>query len=270
MKALRIFILFMGIAFISCESDDEIETQRFGAGGDIWVQFASEALSIPENSTEALEVSVLLAADSNPNGVTVSIDIETDAPTGAFTLSPGTEIVIPAGELSASFFIQPVDNDEVDGDSELEITLSSSDAPVGLGGGPAFSTVDVLITDDDCPPVYSSSYDVAVTSSSAGAAPGHFVNLEPVPGTTNEFTVTSTWGPDFVAFATGDPSFEGRFLYSARIVVNDDFSVTVIGDDTWADGGTGTYTTCTDTFEFTLEQSLFTTAFTVDIVMTGR
>ncbi|WP_340065753.1 hypothetical protein [Ascidiimonas aurantiaca] len=149
MKALRIFILLMGIAFISCESDDEIETQRFGAGDDIWVQFASEALSIPENSTEALEVRVLLAADSNPNGVTVSINIETDAPAGTFTLSPGTEITIPVGELSASYFIQPIDNDEVEGDSELEITLSSADTAVGLGGGSAFSVVDVIIVEDD-------------------------------------------------------------------------------------------------------------------------
>ena len=112
----------------------------------------------------------------------------------------------------------------------------------------------------------TTSYDVDVFAFD-DQAPSHSVTLVPVAGTDNQWTVTSSWGPDFVAWATGDPSYSGAFLYSGTIVLNDDYTVDFIGNDAWATGGSGNYSPCTQVFDITLTQGLFTTSFTTQVVM---
>ena len=49
--------------------------------------------------------------------------------------------------------------------------------------------------------------------------------------------------------------------------INDDYTVDFIGNDAWATGGSGNYSPCTQVFDITLTQGLFTTSFTTQVVM---
>ncbi|TXJ93231.1 hypothetical protein [Flagellimonas pelagia] len=262
-------ILFVGFLLVtSCEKNED-PTIDFGEG---YVQLNSTTGSIPENSSSPIVTTVLLGNDgTNPNGVTVNFTV-TSSDDSRFTVTPSNGTVeIPAGEFSADILVQPLDNLDADGDVEITIELStSSDLPIGIAGqGLVATSRDIVITDNDCPTVYSSKYAVNVYAFDE-EAPSHSVDLVPVPGTDNQFTIESSWGPSFVAWATGSASYEGLYLYSGTITVNDDFTVDFVGDDSWGTGGSGTYTACGDRFEITLTQALFSGGFTVDIVMVGQ
>lgn len=71
------------------------------------------------------------------------------------------------------------------------------------------------------------------------------------------FTVDSFFG-DFVANATGNEDYVGQFQYPGTLVINDDFTVSVTTDNGYATGGMGTYDPCTDSFNLTLDQFIFT------------
>ncbi|WP_318310258.1 hypothetical protein [Flagellimonas crocea] len=263
-------ILFAGVflVFTSCEKN-EVPVIDYGEG---FVQLNSTTGSIPENSEDPIVTTVLLGNDgTNPNGVTVNFTV-TSSDDSRFTVTPSNgTIEIPAGEFSADIVIQPVDNLDADGDVEVTLELDAgSDLPIGIAGeGLVATSRSITITDNDCPTVFSSAYSVSVFAFDE-EAPSFNVDLIPVDGTDNQFTIESSWGPNFVAWATGDSSYEGQFPYSGTITVNEDFSVDFAGDASWATGGTGTYTACGDRFEITLTQALFSGGFTVDIVMVGQ
>lgn len=84
------------------------------------------------------------------------------------------------------------------------------------------------------------------------------------------FSVDSFFG-DFVANATGNEDYVGQFQYPGTLEINDDFTVSVKTDNGYATGGTGTYDPCTDTFNLTLDQFIFTeddgsSSFDVNVV----
>ena len=260
-------ILASLLLVVACE-ENEIPTIDFGEG---FLQLNAPTGSIPEDSADPIVTSVLLGNDgTNPNGVSVSFTV-TASDDSRFEITPaGGTLEIPAGEFSADIVIQPIDNIDADGDVDIVIELSSSsDLPLGIAGAGEIGTSrSITITDNDCPTVFSSTYAVQVFAFD-DEAPAHTVPATAVPGTDNQLVIESSWGPNFVAWATGDPGFEGAFPYSGTITLNEDFTVDFAGDDAWATGGTGTYTACGDIFEITLTQTLFTGSFTVDIVMTG-
>lgn len=101
-------------------------------------------------------------------------------------------------------------------------------------------------------------------------SPAYTATLTAVDGTTDQFTIDSAWGPNWVAWATGDPGFEGIYVYSGVITINADNSITIVGDDGWsAIGGSGEYDpSCVNVFSYTLQQELFAGTFTVDNVLT--
>lgn len=260
-KLLAVVVL-LG-TFTSCEQDLIIFNQ-----GQFAQLTSTTAASIGESSGTVVPITVNLAEQASSD-VTISLEI-TGADASRFSLT-APSITIPSGQATGEVGFSAVDNLDVDGNVDVTIRLSaSSSVPVGIGGEGLNGLERVItIVDDDCPIVTASSYNVDVFAFDT-QAPSHTVNLVPVMGTTNQFTITSSWGPEFVAFATGNPGFSGQFLYSGTITLNPDFTVDFAGDDAWATGGTGTYSSCDDQFSITLTQALFTTDFTVDIVMTGN
>ena len=121
---------------------------------------------------------------------------------------------------------------------------------------------------------YTINVDTTYTSSvtaAGGARPSHTATLTPVPGATNQYTIDSAWGPNFVAALTGSPAFEGQFPYAGTLTINSDYSVTVVGAPTspWATGGTGTYDPCTNVISYALSNALFSgTPFLTNVVLT--
>lgn len=252
-------------AFASCESDTEIDTPSYGDSS--WIQFENETASVTEANT--INVPVVLAASNNSSGVTVNFTVTSDAP-DRFNITQNGTLEIPAGEFAGNIEIVPVDDNLVNGDATVTITLSNTDIGIGLGGeGIRFHEAVVTVVDDDCIPTPGTSYSAAVRAFNSDA-PAYDATLTPVSGTTNQYTIDSAWGPDFVGWATGDPSFNGAFVYPGTIRINNDLTIDIIGGAGYASGGTGTYDSCGDVFTFTLTQALFSNPFTVDVVLTAN
>lgn len=253
------------ITFTSCENDEEIDTPSYE--GTSWIQFESESVSVTEANT--VNIPVLLASSSNASGTTVNFTVTSQA-SDRFNITQNGSIQIPSGEFSANIELIPVDDNLVNGDAEITITLSSSEVGVGLGGdGVRFHNTVVTLVDDDCIPMPSTLYTASVRAFNDDA-PSYDATLTPVPGTTDQYSIDSAWGPNFVGWATGDPSFNGAFVYPATIRINSDLTIDVIGAAGYATGGTGTYDSCGDVFMFTLTQGLFTTDFTVDVTLNAN
>jgi hypothetical protein len=267
MKPIKIFSIFLAVLllFSACENDAEIDTPSYG--DTQWIQFQSEALSTNEANT--INIPVLLASSENSSGFTVDFTVTSDNP-NRFNITQTGSVTIPAGEFSANIELIPVDDNEVNGDALVTLTIANSDIGAGLGGqGVRFNSVTVTVVDDDCIPMPAATYTASVRAFNDDA-PSYTAMLTPIAGTTNQFFIDSAWGPNFVGWATGDPSFNGSFIYPATIVINADLTIDVIGGAGYATGGSGTYDSCGDVFTFTLTQGLFTTDFTVDVTLVGN
>jgi hypothetical protein len=267
MKKIKIIyiIAILLITFTSCESDGEIDSPSYE--GTSWIQFESEAVSVTEANT--INIPVLLASSDNTSGTTVNFTVSSQA-SDRFNITQNGSVQIPAGEFSANIELIPVDDNMVNGDAEITISLSNTGVGIGLGGeGVRFHNTVVTLVDDDCVPTPSASYTASVRAFNDDA-PSYTATLTPVPGTTDQYAIDSAWGPDFVGWATGDPSFNGSFPYPATIRINADLTIDVIGAAGYATGGTGTYDSCGDVFTFTLTQGLFSTDFTVDVTLNAN
>ena len=251
-------------AFASCEVDTEIDTPTYGDSS--WIQFENETASVTEANT--LSIPVVLAASSNSSGVLVNFTVASDA-SDRFSITQSGSFEIPAGEFSGNIEIVPVDDSVVNGNTDVVITLSNTDIGVGLAGeGVRFHQATITVVDDDCLPAPSTSYSASVRAFNDNA-PAYEATLTLVAGTTNEYDIDSAWGPDFVGWATGDPSYNGAFVYPARIIINSDLTISIVGSG-YASGGSGTYDSCGDIFSFTITQALFSSPFTVDVVLTAN
>lgn len=262
-----ITLLILTATLISCS---EAENPMFSPDGD-FVQVETTSVSTSEDG-DAVTIDVALGSTTNPNGTSVNFDVLiSSGDASRFTIEPSNgTLEIPAGEFSGEITITPIDNIVNDGNVNLTIDLiPSDDLKIGVAGKNLEKTSSsVVITDNDCPTVISEKYAVSVFAFGE-EAPSHNVEFIPVDGTDNQWTVTSSWGPTFVSWATGNSAYDGSFLYSGTVVLNDDFTVDFIGDAGYASGGSGTYTACGNEFNITLTQALFSGDFTVDIVMTG-
>lgn len=262
LKIILVALAFIGLS--SCGDEDNVTYS-----GDAYAQFQVASASTGEDG-EPITVDVSLATGENTSGETINFDLQIlSGDASRFTIEPSNgSLTIPAGEFVGQIVVTPIDNDVLDGDVELQITLTDSGSlPGGINGADERSVAMLTIGDNDCIPPLPTLYNVDVFAFGF-QAPSHEVEFVPVPGTSNQWTITSSWGPEFVAWATGNPGFSGAFPYSGTLTLNCDFTVDFIGDDSWGTGGTGTFNG-TDTFELTLTQALFTSDFTVDIVLTG-
>ena len=144
----------------------------------------------------------------------------------------------------------------------LVLNLGSADFEVGSSNQYSLTFVQF------CPfnGLETTSY-TAYPSAFDDDAPEFPVTLVPVGDSVNEYTIASGWGPNFVTWATGNPAYDGLYQYSGTIVINDDFTIDFVGDDAWATGGSGEFSPCTQEFSYTLQQGLFTSSFTTDVVL---
>lgn len=115
---------------------------------------------------------------------------------------------------------------------------------------------------------FALNYDVTVFAFDEEANP-HTQTLVPVPGTMNQFKVASSWGPNFVAWATGSAGYANQYLYPGTIIINCG-TVLFKSDAAYGTGGSGTYDPATGVIEFTIGQSLFSDQFETTCVFTPK
>ena len=268
-KFLLLFSLVIALVFTSCEKQENVMyTSEKG-----FVQFADESSTLSEDATAPIKISVQYGGSlaSNTNGIDVKFDVST-VDTSRFAITPSNGILtIPAGEASASIEIMPIDNITSDGNLVIDITLSAENIK-GIGiGGEALKNISYSLTivDNDCPTEISAKYKAEVFAFGE-EAPSHEVELVLVAGTSNQYSVVSLWGPNYVAWVFGNSAYAGFYLYPATITLNSDFTVDVAGGTGYATGGSGTYVACEDKFDVVITQILSSTPFTTRVVLTGK
>lgn len=269
-KFLLLFSLAIALVFTSCEKQENV--MFTSEKGFVQLDISSSTSSIPEDSADSAVVKFVFGGDvsENTSGITVNFTVSTtDA--ARYTMSHTSTIEIPAGEYETQMTITPINNIVSDGNVTIDIILDDTGGlPVGLGGeGLEFVAHTVTIVDEDCPTIITTNYGAEVFAFGE-EAPSHTVEFVQVPGTTNEWSLASAWGPNFVSWATGNSGYNGLYIYPTTIILNDDFTVTVTNDGGYATGGSGTYSACLNQFDVVITQALFNSPFTTRVVFTGK
>jgi hypothetical protein len=264
MKYIKITsILFILVLFGACEqdfNDDKFQPRDRTSG---WVQFGSTETT-QFTSVGEFKLPVDVNVPINKNGFTINYTVEVvegSAPqieTGTFDAS------VPANSDDPNITLNI--NPENISQYAIQVTLNSVSA----------DNITVGIEGTDRPTVFTLGITCPVPLNYTGTtfigdSPINTFDLELTPtDSPNEFLMNTAWG-DFVAAATGDPSFAGQFQYVATLVVNDDNTVDIVADDPDTfPGGTGVISTCEGTLNYTLEQAVFTTDFTVDVELVAN
>ncbi|WP_299889824.1 hypothetical protein [uncultured Lacinutrix sp.] len=282
------FLITLVISFFSCDDNDGSNSfveEELG-----WVQFMqnSDALiQINQGFADEIVLDLNIQVPNTSSDLTVKYDLVSISGLNPNTVY-GTSTVVPAGVTSWS---GPDNNTGINYANlgnitfnllqlpaltepmEFDVVLTGTSLSTVTAGvaGESFKTTQRICIGPISP---STSYAGDAYSDDLGVPAGAFapytVNLVPVAGETNMWTLDSTWGPDFVNALCGGCVPPGSFPYPSTISIEDDGSVLVTGAAGYATGGTGTYNGCTDTFVLNISQGLFTGTFTVDVVLTGN
>lgn len=173
-----------------------------------------------------------------------------------------TDVVsVEAGVMTGSFDVKFYDATATTLGKKAVFTLQSDD----LGTAAFNNTIEVTATLSCKLEDFPLSYDVEVYAFSSQYE-SHSQTFNVVLGQENTYAVNSIWGPNFVAQATGNPSFSGQYVYPGTIVINCDNSVVVTAAAPNYLGGTGTYDPNSGIIEVEVGQGLFTEAFTVQCI----
>lgn len=237
-----------------------------------WLEFETTMTTATAGSTINIPVFQRSSTNSEPTTVKYSV-VQVSGPEGSAPqgLIGNFETVIPEDELLGEITMEIPATEE---NYSLLVTIIGSNKDnliLGLEGTepnahPIENTVKV------CDGTIETSY-----TGSASLDDGTFITdfqatLTPVPGEDGVYTIDTAWGMDFVAVATGDPSFIGQYVYDATFTLSADRTqVTIEGNDpSYATGGSGTYDSCTKTFEYNLTQAVFSNPFTVNVTLTAN
>lgn len=256
-------LLVMTIS-VSCDRDTGDTDYLNNRENTLFFQSTKATLFVEDGqpNTYTIKVGATSLADSNiPYAIVV--DPSSTAIDGEdFNIVSNTELV--SGTIVTTFTIQANFEPAIIEGKTAILKLTAGEG-VNIGASDTFK-LDLFKL---CPftGLDTNSYTASVFAFDE-EAPGYNITLNPVAGTNNQWTVTTGWGTEFVAWATGSAGYSGLYVYSGTITLNSDFSVDFDGDSSWATGGTGVFSPCTQVFTYTLSQALFTNPFTVDVVLT--
>jgi hypothetical protein len=265
------FVAFaLVMSFVSCDNIDLDGFEPNVTSG--WVEFEEESDQVFNDSgtiTIGMEYNVPVNQVNTTVNYTVEV-IEGEAP-GAVTGSFVAVVPRNTRDLSIDYAIDPT----ITTNYTLLFTIESTSNPdviIGLDGdNPDTHTLEVCF--NDFPLSYTGNAFIE----------GELINTFDMTltetETPGEYTISSAWGTNFVAEATGNPAFDGLFIYDGNFTLNPDFTVSITGFDTNFFPGTipnddplnlngNQYDRCTKTLTYTLEQGLFGGDFVVDVVLT--
>ncbi|RRO22573.1 hypothetical protein [Flavobacteriaceae bacterium 14752] len=267
---IKLTTLILGLVLVGCNAVDDTRFKPNTESG--WIEFsrvADKVLSTDGSVQIPFEYNVPV----NRENTIVSYDVEIisgEAPsveTGSFTT------VVPADtrDIDVLFDVDP----NITSNYTIQYTITSVSNPdviVGLDGdNPIVYELEVCA--DILPLAYTG---VAFIGDSQ-------INTFDVFLTRTDdcdvFEMNSAWGTNFVAEATGNPDFDGQFIYEADLTLNPDFTVTItgVGDDAGALPGSvpnedatngNVFDLDTGVITYSLSQGLFANPFVVDVVLT--
>lgn len=263
-------VLIAIVLMTSCHTNDPNDGDFRDNPRSGWIEFVNTSSQVL-NTQGSVEIPMDLNVPINDTGTDVQYMVEV-IDGSAPSLETGTfSAVIPKDtrEGFINFDIDP----NIESNYTVQFTLTSTSNPnviVGLDGdNPIVFTLEV------CANVLPLSW----TGSSFidGSQINTFdMTLTPT-GNEGEFEVSSAWGTNFVAEATGNPGFDGQFIYDGIMTLNADNTLSIVGSDPALFPGTvlpedslngNLFDPCTNQLVYTLSQGLFTGDFTVDVVLT--
>lgn len=263
-RVLGIMFLFVAAAFTSCTDDDKGErsidssaiffnqsTQRVILNGSDDDVLSTIDFSATLNATAPYQVTLVFDAANSTAVEGVDFEIISNVAT------------VPAGAIGGSFQVKYLQTPAVTAGKVAKFTLQSSSVDVAV-----FKNVTAVTMVLSCQldlATFPLNYEVQVYAFDQEADP-HNQTLTPVAGQENTFSVPSMWGPNFVAWATGNASYAGQFVYPARLIINCDNTVDVITTGTQFLGGSGTYDPATGVIDVIIQQGLFTAPFDTNCV----
>jgi len=260
-KILTLTLVFT--VFISCDRDTGDTDYLNNRESTLFFNSTKGSLYVESDKTNTYTIKVgSTAVAQNSTPYIITVDPSSTALEGVdFDIITSTEIV--SGTIVSSFTIEAYFDSAITEGKTAILKLSAEGANVSSKNT---FTLDLF---KYCPysGLNTTSY-VATVFAFGEEAPSYNITLNPVAGTTNQWTVTTGWGPTFVSWATGNSAYDNYYLYSGTITLNSDFTVDFDGDSSWATGGSGGFSPCTQVFTYTLSQALFTTAFATDVVLT--
>lgn len=267
MKKLKILsLLLVSFVFANCDMSDgqkayEGENVVFfntseptdrivlsGSGDDV---IASIPFGTVAAASESYQVSLVFDAENSTAEPGVDFEIVSDV----VTVEPG----VTTGSFDVKYFQTPaVAEGKV---AVFKLVSSSIESAIFKNA----YTVTIALSCQVDLVNFPLTYDVEVFAFNE-AAPSHTQTLSVVSGQENTFSVTSMWGPNFVAWATGNASYEGQFVYPARLVLNCDGTVDVVTTGTQFLGGSGTWDAETGIIDVTIQQGVFTSPFDTQVI----
>jgi len=254
-------VLVLSFAFIACKYDDEPTFE-----GDSLLHFdrpEQEAFVVLNtNSADYLVTYGVLKPVSGDH--TVELVYDADKSTAVlgtdFTIVEGSD-VLKSGDVLGDFKIN-VTEDAAAAGKVAVFSLKSDSLPN------AIFNQEVEVTFKLSCPLNNFPLNYTVTVQAFGEnAPSHQETLTPVAGSSNKFRVASSWGPNFVAWATDDSSYNNQYLYPGTITINCT-TATFDSGVNYGTGGTGTYDPDTGVIDIVIGQALFTDVFDTRCVFT--
>lgn len=223
-------VFFIAIAFLiftACNDDEEIVNQQ-GV-----VNFTESQLVEVENATQSLSINIGVD-QSNHGGGTVDVSIAggeygTDYTTSE-DASDFTVTIEPIG-LIGSFTILPIDNEDIEGNKNLVITLSNPTGDLILGED---ISLDFTILDNDNPMVALVSFEEESSTINENDTNPSTISLELNQATTLGGTVTieasgtAVYGVDYTVSGATDATF---VLDVAAGATNASFDIVPIDND---------------------------------------
>ena len=146
----KIFSIF-ALAALFLTSCSEVEEPNLGLKNQ-WLQFDKTDYSTSEGAGVTVKIPVLLAGNSNANGLDVKFNVASNSPT-AYTISPSNGVLrIEPGKFVAYIEVTPVNNDLIADDVVLDFTFGDNAVSIGLAGENRENKATKLtIIEDDCP-----------------------------------------------------------------------------------------------------------------------
>lgn len=250
-------LLLFSIVMIGCKKEDQPTYD-----GDSLLHFdrptQTAFVKLNQNNADynlTFGTTKVVSSDNSAELVYLPNDPENTAVLGTdFTIVKGTSI-LSAGQSLGNFIIN-VKETAANANKKAVFTLRSSTLTNAI-----FNQRVVVNFAMSCPLTnFPMNYMVDVYAFNEDA-PSHNQTFVKVSGTDNQFNVASAWGPNFVAWATGNNGYAGQYLYSGVLTINCT-TATYKGNDAWATGGTGTYNPITGVIVITVGQTLFSDPFT--------
>lgn len=233
-----IYAAVVGGVLASCQS---VDTPMF-SDKDAFVAFDSKTTSIAENAAREVKIPISLVASKGLD-VSVGFEIDTTAYAGKNAAKEGVNYRLKNtsntlsftadGEMVAYILIEPIDNDDYNGDVCFDIKLS---APEGCNLGANYTTT-VTISDDDHP---LAAAGILGTYTASGVSP-----FEDDNGATFTWTCEVVKDADYIDrvwFTQIVPTESGAVYKSVMGTVSADFkSITInAGQDLGTYGSTYT------------------------------